>query len=133
MKFEIIDLIKDYSKYLGKRENLLKLHNEERLKMEAKQSKEKKELEECQKLQIEKLEKENYGIINLFLQYFPEEKDRNPQENEANIIPLNEGQNNQNDGKKKEENKKDRTQIEENFFDSQNSKKRFRDGGNDQK
>ena len=66
--------------------------------------KEIKDFEEYQKLQREKLEKENYEIINLFLQYFSKEKDRNLQEKEVNIIPLNEDQDNLND-KKKEENK----------------------------
>jgi hypothetical protein len=66
--------------------------------------KEIKDFEEYQKLQREKLEKENYEIIYLFLQYFSKEKDRNLQEKEVNIIPLNEDQDNLND-KKKEENK----------------------------
>jgi len=147
MKFEI-DLIRNYSKYLDKKENLLKLQNEERLKMETQQSKKRddleiilkkeiKDFEENQKLQREKLEKENYGIINLFLQYFSKEKDISPQENETNIIPLNEGQDNQNDEKKEKEkekeNKKDNTKNEKKVFDSQNSKKRHRDGEDDSK
>jgi len=143
MKFEL-DLMKNYSQYLDKMNNLLKKQNEERLKMDKKQSKEKKVLEECQKLEKEnleesqklereKLEKENYGIINLHLKYFSKEKDRGMQENEAKIIQLNESQDNQNFEKKKEENKnkKDNTKNEKKVFESQNSKKRNRDGGND--
>ena len=111
----MFEIIKNYSQYLDKKENLLKLQNEERLKMEKDQSKKRddleimlkkeiKDFEEYQKLQREKLEKENYEIIYLFLQYFSKEKDRNLQEKEVNIIPLNEDQDNLND-KKKEENK----------------------------
>jgi len=50
MKFEM-NLIKNYSQYLAKMNNLLKKQNEERLKMDKKQSKEKKNLEEYQQLE----------------------------------------------------------------------------------
>ena len=82
MKFEII---RNYSQYLDKKENLLKLQNEERLKMQKYQikkrddleimlKKEIKDLEEYQKLQREKLEKENYEIIYLFYNIFQKKK-----------------------------------------------------------
>ena len=109
----------------NQRDNLEKIEKEERKRREKQENEQKKQREE--------LEKEYDWKFNLLFEYFSKEeiKDRNPQNNEIKIIPLNEVPDNQKAEKKEEnKNKKECIKKEEKGFDFQNLRKRNRNEGN---